>query len=252
MSLHLISLNIERSKHLDLVIPFLEKEKADLVCLQELAKKDIPLFEEALGAPCHFAPMANHGDGEEGVVPGIVGLAVFSRLTVGRTGIEYYWGSGACDVPYDFSGATGKHATESYAVVYQDIEKDGERFRIATTHFTWTPDGEADDFQRQDLRSMMAILGTLGDFVLCGDFNAPRGGEIFSTLANIYTDNIPLEYYTSLDLSLHRAGKTDGERLGSYMVDGLFTTSGYRASDVRLQFGISDHAAIVATISTAT
>ena len=39
------------------------------------------------------------------------------------------------------------------------------------------------------------------------------------------------------------------ERLGTYMVDGLFTTPGCQASDVRLQFGVSDHAAIVARLS---
>lgn len=246
----LVSLNIERSKHLDRVIPFLKKEAPEVVCLQELAKKDIPQVEEALSAPCYFAPMANHGSGEDGVPPGIVGLGMFSRLLVTHQETNYYWGNGDCgSVIYDFSSAAGKHATESYAVLYQDIEKSGERFRVATTHFTWTPDGEADDFQRQDVRSMLAILDTMGDFALCGDFNAPRGGEIFSALAAKYKDNVPSEYKTSLDLSLHRAGKTDGERLVSYMVDGLFTTAGYQASDVRLQFGISDHAAIVATIS---
>ncbi len=36
--------------------------------------------------------------------------------------------------------------------------------------------------------------------------------------------------------------------LADKMVDGLFTTPAYRASDVRLQFGVSDHVAIVATI----
>jgi|GEM_PF-5115909 hypothetical protein len=34
-----VSLNIERSKHLDLVIPFLQAQNADVVCLQELMDK---------------------------------------------------------------------------------------------------------------------------------------------------------------------------------------------------------------------
>ena len=244
----LISLNIERSKHLSLAIPFLQKEAPDVVCLQELAKKDIPLFKAALGAECFFAPMANHGDGEDEVAPGVVGIGMFSKLPIAQQEVKYYWGTGACEKPYDFSGAAGKHATESYAVAFQDVEKDGERFRIASTHFTWTPDGEADDFQRQDLKALFAVLGPLGEFAFGGDFNARRGGEIFGELSKRYTDNIPPEYKTSLDISFHRAGKTEPERLGAYMVDGLFTTPSYRASDVRLQFGVSDHAAIVARI----
>ena len=248
-SLKLVSLNIERSKHLELVIPFLEKEAPEVVCLQELAQKDIPLFEEALGAECLFAPMANHGSGEDEVAPGVVGIGMFSKLPIAQQEVKYYWGTGSCEVPYDFSSAVGKHATESYVVAYQDVEKNGEQFKIATTHFTWTPDGKADDFQREDMRSLLRVLEGLKEFTLCGDFNAPRGGEIFGELSKRYTDNIPHEYKTSLTLSLHRAGKTEPQRLGSYMVDGLFTTPTYTASEVRLQFGISDHAAIIAEIS---
>src|SRR3989344_1091814 len=245
----LVSLNIERSKHLSLVIPFLEKEEADVVCLQELAQKDIELFEEALGSECLFAPMANHGSGEDEIAPGIVGIGMFSKIPVAQQEVKYYWGTGAPEMLYDFSSAAGKHATESYVVAYQDVEKNGEQFKIATTHFTWTPDGKADDFQREDMRSLLHVLDGLKDFALCGDFNAPRGGEIFGELSKRYIDNIPHEYKTSLTLSLHRAGKTEPERLGSYMVDGLFTTPTYTASEVRLQFGISDHAAIIAEIS---
>jgi endonuclease/exonuclease/phosphatase family metal-dependent hydrolase len=95
----------------------------------------------------------------------------------------------------------------------------------------------------------MACLQSEKDFALCGDFNAPRGGEIFTTLASHYTDNIPSKYETSIHVALHRAGSVDGARLAHLMVDGLFTTSGYAASDVRLEFGVSDHAAIVATIA---
>ena len=84
---------------------------------------------------------------------------------------------------------------------------------------------------------------------MCGDFNAPRGGEIFSALATRWHDNIPGTYHTSLDLSLHKAGKVDGERLATLMVDGLFTTPGYRTSRVELVPGVSDHCAIVAEVA---
>ena len=79
-------------------------------------------------------------------------------------------------------------------------------------------------------------------FVLAGDFNAPRGGEIFSHIAERYTDNIPPHYTTSIDGTLHRAGPIP------FMVDGLFTTPSYRAKGVHLEFGVSDHAAVAATI----
>jgi hypothetical protein len=80
---------------------------------------------------------------------------------------------------------------------------------------------------------------------LFGDFNAPRGKEIFSIFTEKLKDNIPLNYETSLDENLHRAGKL------TYMVDGCFTTPEYVASDVELRFGVSDHAAVLATITKA-
>jgi hypothetical protein len=48
---------------------------------------------------------------------------------------------------------------------------------------------------------------------------------------------------TSIDPKLHRAGALQ------LMVDGLFTTPGYEASDVMLHTGVSDHCAITARIA---
>jgi len=55
--LKLVSLNIEGSKHLDLVLSFLEREAPDVVCVQELFESDAPLFESRLGMEHAFAPI---------------------------------------------------------------------------------------------------------------------------------------------------------------------------------------------------
>ncbi len=89
----------------------------------------------------------------------------------------------------------------------------------------------------------MGLLDAEEGFVLCGDFNAPRGGEIFSELAARYRDNIPAQYTTSIDASLHRAGDLQ------LMVDGIFTTPEYQASSVLLHSGVSDHYAVTADIT---
>ena len=78
--------------------------------------------------------------------------------------------------------------------------------------------------------------------VLCGDFNAPRGGEIFTRLATQSRDNVPSHYVTSIDPKLHRAGPLQ------LMVDGLFSTDGYRLSEVVLHNGVSDHCTITAVV----
>ncbi len=245
-SIKLISLNIERSKHLDRVLPFLGREKPDVVCLQELCERDISRFEEIMG-PCRsYGPIVVHpaDPPEEGTV--VVGTALFARSPVRNVDAVYYRGS-----EEHARTAPPKRIMEDIVLVGSDIEHDDASFRIITTHFTWSSHGQAIDQQRIDMKALLSILGHRGEFILTGDLNAPRGGEIFSILAEKYKDNVPKEYTTSIDINFHYAAITDPVGLSAKMVDGLFTTNTYTASDVRLQFGVSDHAAIVATISKA-
>jgi endonuclease/exonuclease/phosphatase family metal-dependent hydrolase len=87
----------------------------------------------------------------------------------------------------------------------------------------------------------MEKLSGLPDFILTGDFNAPRGRATWDTLAAKYKDNIPARYTSSIDPS-HRAGESP------YVVDGIFTTPEYEARNVELHEGISDHKAVTATV----
>jgi endonuclease/exonuclease/phosphatase family metal-dependent hydrolase len=239
-ALKLVSLNVERSKHLDRVVPFLQRENADVVCMQEFVEHDIDQLSQALqGASCVYEPLAKRPQDHP---PGIIGLGIFSRLPMSARRADYYVGKpGVLLDNIQIDETTYNNMNR--VVLSCDIEKEGNAFQIATTHFRWTPNGEPDQGQREDMMALLRVLTDLGQFVLCGDFNAPRGGEIFSMLASRFKDNIPVEYKTSIDGSLHRSGPLP------YMVDGLFTTPGYVARDVRLQFGVSDHAAIIATIS---
>jgi endonuclease/exonuclease/phosphatase family metal-dependent hydrolase len=125
----------------------------------------------------------------------------------------------------------------------------GEVLDIATTHFTWSVEGLVTPTQTKDLDSLLTLLCDMPEFILTGDFNAPRGRKTFDTLAQRYKDNIPSQYKTSIDIALHRAGKTRGHELVDKMVDGLFTTPAYRVHDVVLHTGVSDHMGITARIT---
>ena len=244
----LISLNVEVSQHLDRVLPFLRREMPDVAAIQELNELDVPRFREALGgAPCLFVPMGRHV--RKGTAA-VIGIGIFSRLPVKKQDVRYYEGTPGSLQDSDLD------KPETYnlfnrAVAICDVEKEGTEFRIANTHFTWSSQGQATDLQREKMRALLAILETQGDFVLVGDFNAPRGGEIFGMLAARYKDNIPPHYRTSLDISLHRAGKTQPEELSDKMVDGIFSTPGYAVSDVEMVPGLSDHCALRATVTKA-
>lgn len=247
MALSLVSVNIERDKHLERVVPFVEERNPDVLCLQEVSESHLPLFTK-LGYTPLFAPMLLWArDGTD--TP--QGLGIFSKTPFVDTNVEQYAGQPGPIMRFDETTTHTKQATEKYLLATADIAHEDAIYRICTTHFTWTPDGEADDYQRADIAKLLALLSKQGEFALCGDFNAPRGGEIFAQLAERYTDNIPTHYEGSLDLTLHRAGQKDGERLKKLMVDGLFTTAGYQTENTELVFGVSDHAAIVSTITKA-
>ncbi|MDO8551936.1 MAG: endonuclease/exonuclease/phosphatase family protein [bacterium] len=245
VALKLISLNIEKSKHLDLIVPFLEKQMPDVFCVQEIYESSIATISAALGGAEHvFIPMTGR---PRETPPEIQGVGIFSRLSIRRHEVKYYVGT-AETVPNSVQNDPATYNLNNRMVIICDIEKYGKIFRIANTHFTWTPDGNTSEEQRTDMRTLLDILHEVKEFVLAGDFNAPRGGEIFSMLAERYKDNIPPKYKTSLDIALHHAGKLRSRELADKMVDGIFSTPGYEVSNVQLISGVSDHCTVVAEV----
>jgi endonuclease/exonuclease/phosphatase (EEP) superfamily protein YafD len=240
-SIKLMQLNIERDRHFARIFPFIHAQQPDVVCMQEIYERDVPLVAAQLGMHAHFAPMNRRiEDGSEHVQ----GTAVFSTAPIRKTWVECYAGNPARLPLYDGETADAKHATQNFGIAFIEIESDA-LYRIGTTHFPWTADASASDFQREDMRAMLETLKQVGEFVLTGDFNAPRGGEIFGILADAYTDHVPPRYTSSIDGSLHRAGALP------YMVDGIFSSPGYIVTDVTMHTGVSDHCAILATVSAA-
>lgn len=241
VSLKLISLNIEGNKHLDRVIPFLEKSGADIICLQELLEPEFNLLAKKLKMSGMFAPATRIGEKDAKNISGLAaieGVGLLTRPPFTRLEQKYYSGAHH-PIPYF---VFGDMSTVNRALVFATVEKDNTPFTITTTHFTWTPHGEADDRQRRDMGAMLKILDDLGEFALTGDFNAPRGRETFNDLAILYKDNIPEKYISSIDPALHSHGKP------TLMVDGLFTTPRYGARNVELVCDLSDHCAVVGEI----
>ena len=243
----LVSLNIEYYKHLDTVLPFLKSRAADVICLQEILERDLERFRSELKRPFIFAKTSDIPiDDPQHKGDLIMGDAIFSSLPIIKSGVEYY-AMHSYDARSDVPEML--YPLANRALTLCDVDTGGSVFRICTTHCTWTPNGKPNDVQRQDVRKLLSMLESKGEFVLCGDFNAPRGGEVFARLAEKYKDNIPAHYKTSLDPSLHRSGKTHPEELMDKMVDGIFSTPGYTVSNVEMVCGVSDHCALVATVS---
>lgn len=249
----LISINIERSKHLDKVLPFLKEQNADVVCVQELCEHDVPLFEAIFPGGSHIFVASGEQFAEDKWR--VEGEGIFSRIQF-SSDVKHY-SHPDIGIPRWNTNDPSTFTDCKRAVIFANITVDATAFSVGGTHFTWSPGGQATDIQRADMQKLLSILEEKGEFVLCGDLNAPRildgkPGEIYSMIAEKYKDNIPEKYVTSLDVNLHRAGKDRPDEINNKMVDYIFSTPAYRVSDVRLQFGVSDHAAVIAEVQKAT
>ncbi len=237
--LSVASINIQHSLHLERVTRFLQERKSEVVCLQELLERDVPHFESALGMQCIFAPMSRIPDDAPGTEIVTIGIGIFTATPLVGSSVDYYAGN-----EHDARNEVRK-VFMNMPLVGIDVQKDGIPVRISTLHFTWTPKGQPSELQRLNAGNLLEILRGKGEFVFMGDFNAPRGGEIFSLFADRFRDNVPLHYQTSLDPHYHTAPPEERDHR---MVDGIFSTGKYDVVDVAFTAGISDHLALTATI----
>lgn len=237
-NLRLLQLNVQNNKHWGRITPFLEKEPFDIICLQELNEEDAMRLKAELGLSLHFVPRTKFSGKVQGV-------GIFSKSPI--VGTRAHWYGGIREIVEFINGsAEEKFMSQQFMLTVADIEHEGKILTIASTHFPWTPDGSASEEQRVAARALFeALTEEKAGFVLCGDFNAPRGGEIWGLFAERYKDNIPEHYTTSIDKDLHRSGGLE------YVVDGIFTTPEYEVSNVERVCGLSDHCAFTAEISKA-
>jgi len=240
----LISINIECNRHTDRVLDFLKNENPDVVCIQELLEEEFEFYKKELGLNGVFQIWNYFRSPSYGDLMGKrQGVAIFTKEII-EYGLVFYAGSKENILKnFDEYMSDGKFQ-KNKAFVWADVKNEkGVKFRIITTQLPVTKEGEVTPYQLEVINSMLHHLESFKEFVLCGDMNAPRGHQSFSLIAEKYQDNIPLEYETSIDQNLH---KVKGIQ---FMVDGLFTTPAYKASNVRLRDGISDHMAIIAEIA---
>lgn len=239
--LKLINVNIEGDKHLQPVTEFLKNEEPDIVCLQEVLSKDVQYFKELLGMEGYFAPTVTiTKDNKLHFKAGNTwGVMILTNQPSPEFKSFYY--AGSPDALPEFKD--DYHNSDCRVLVMAEFPVDENTFTIATTHFTWSEGGNISAMQRDHLQKLTAILDTYPNLILTGDFNAPRGREIWRYLAGRYHDNIPTDIMTTIDQHLHRK---PGIQL---VVDGLFSTPEYEVANVEVEEGVSDHMAVVATVS---
>jgi endonuclease/exonuclease/phosphatase family metal-dependent hydrolase len=256
-----ISLNIELNRHFSRNIPFILSENPDVLCVQEIYEKDIDFLKSEIGlenvifAPLYYLPYIQHGNTDENphqladhiangkldnhkydLVP--VGNAIFTKHKIVQRETFHYLKQPELQIHNSFD----RQNAESRNMIMADILIDNRKFRVLNTHFTWSFKGVVTEEQRVDMEVLLEILKPLDQFILCGDFNAPRGTEIFDRLSSVYISNIPENCKTTIDGKYHRAGFLET------VVDNIFTTPEYVAKNIKVVDGVSDHMAVVAEL----
>lgn len=240
-NLKLISLNIEGSNHLDKVVQFIKKEDPDVVCLQEAVETDVPILEKELQMKGVFAPALIFKPGDYPRLLGTLGLAILTKEKILEAESYYYIGT----KDYIPSYTQGDQNSGNRLLLVAKISKDSKVFTFATTHFSWSADGKPTPVQDKALEDLFKTLdkNKIEECILCGDFNAKRGERIWNKLCERFTDNIPADVVSTIDPVLHRVKGLE------LVVDGVFSTAGYKVEDVRVVEGVSDHKGVVGIIS---
>lgn len=248
--LRLVSINIEGDKHWDTVLPFLQELNPDVVCIMEVYEEELSKLSQfpfQSFMPCTKRPFRRDESGE----PRVFGSAIVSKYPIASHHTNYYSKVGS-ELPIFINGSSkDKYESYWYGYIAAEVTKDTQTFKVITTHFVWTHDGMPDDYQRAGLQEMKRLLADEGEHVLCGDFNIPRDmNDLSVELVQGYVNAVSLSEATSLDAQFHRVAKTpEWSRVQHFVVDYMLTTPHYQATSEPLVFGISDHAAIVTTIT---
>lgn len=237
MSIKLLSLNIEHDRHLERVCTAIAKHEPDVVCLQEVFESDCARLAEVGDYHVRFALSSYMPRRTPSTQSMNWGIAVLSRAPLKQLDVTCY-----SEDPRIRTFAAPNDPRR--LIVAAHVEHLGEQYRIATTHFTWSEEGCISDEQVGDFKRMQEILAEYSDYVLCGDFNAPRGREMFALFTDELglIDHLPPHVTSTIDGNFHRAGDLN------LAVDTIFATPHYEVSEVQVLDGVSDHKAIVAKI----
>lgn len=236
---------MEGEKHFPKILNLIKTEGPDVICLQECPENFLEKLHQA-GFYTTFAPVRRQIQNDVEYIEGNTIATKSEHQSV----IKYYYQPDRTlpeqPVP------TPNDLKHHNFILTQTEHTDGQTYNIATTHGIYTVNGLPTEHQTQGNKKMLSLLAQEKAHVLCGDMNIPRNVNIlYNDIIQSYQDTVPTEYKASLDRAIHIHGKNPNLTepiFDNYMIDYIFSKPGYIVSNVRLQFGVSDHAAVIAEI----
>lgn len=232
--------------HKDRIVHFLQSVPPTILAVQEVFAPDTDWLQE--NSNCQTATFLPNFEVAKPLserIPGVglFGIALISSLSSPDVSAHYFTQDTYPCKPFvreqDYPTSRGV-LTVTYAVGNRHL-------RVATTHFTWSPDGSNTPEQWDDWYRLSTILKQQEPDVILGDFNVPRGTDLASTLERTCGSKLPRSVQTTMDHQLHK-----DSRLPPRVVDYIFIPKNSQVKMVPHSLsvcsGVSDHCAIVCDI----
>jgi endonuclease/exonuclease/phosphatase family metal-dependent hydrolase len=246
-ALKVVQLNVCRDTRtaLDFVID--NKDSHDVFCLQEVLKPGHRMLTREFRYH-YWRGMTRVKVGEQWIESGV---GIYTNLAFHRKYSHYYVGSdirmeNLDDAPGDYLYERIE-ATKNRILLGGDFIVGRKVYRIFTTHFDWVSDGKPSVQQRRSAEKVLKHLRKADHFVICADFNFPRGGEIWQEfVASGLIYSVPNSIEWTLDPGVHKLGERVKDL--KIMIDHIFCTGDYSVKDVQARYGLSDHCALTFTV----
>jgi exonuclease III len=255
----ILHLNIQTDHRILKIHNLILNKKPDIICFQEVFKKDAQEIAEKFNYQYVFTPkMLFESDG----FPDEEGCAIFSRFPISSKILHHYGENQAGETPYfhvnDVAIINNKRPLASYQAHYILTSVNitlpfSKNITIGTTHFPVVDYqiGESREYHfpetfylEQHIRIMDYFDRFIGGItklstptIFTADMNQPRDLFLYNALAHTLVDCVPSDLVSSIDPNLHRVKNLD------LMVDTIMTSPDIKVKKFEVIEGVSDHKA---------
>ena len=155
--------------------------------MQELLEEDLEFFQKELGLKGVYQIFSYwNSPSYPGFMGKRQGVAIFAEGIV-DSGAVFYTGKEENILKSFDEYISNESFQENRALVCVDVsDSSGNIFRFVSVQLPVTSKGESTPYQLEVIDLLTRELNKLGEFILCGDMNAPRGNESFTRLARNY------------------------------------------------------------------
>ncbi|MBP9700680.1 endonuclease/exonuclease/phosphatase family protein [Candidatus Woesebacteria bacterium] len=232
--------------HLLRIQEFLGYSGIQILAMQEVFRTDGAWIKEMIrGTSHHFLNNFTVASPLSERIPatGPFGVALFARFQAIAWQSIYYTISNHRAAVFE---DPQEYPTRRGVLIVDYSLPTGSNVRVATTHFTWSPDGQITQEQQNDWGRLSQVLERTQPDVVMGDFNIPRATQLGITLEQTFQSAIPQSVTTTLVPSQHQ-----NPGIPDRVVDYIFIPkdSQYQLvpNSVELE-PVADHCAIVCNI----